>query len=282
MESPIITLTTDWNISDFFVGKVKGRLLSLLPNARIIDITHSLIPYDVQRAIFITRNACCEYPQGTIHIIDIATNYMVSPRYLAIECDGQYYICEDNGLPSALFSGRDFHAYDIGGILWSSAYRTFPALDLFCKVAAMLAQDFGIEEFGPPVLNLFLGIGFGCIVNPDFLRLHIAYFDHYGNAYLDITYDDFERVRNGRTFTMNVNEHRISSIQFEYIKNVNSESKNQGRLILTVSSTSHLQLAVVGHSAEQLLGLRNVSTIPVMFNNVPTSHTSNKDVLGGL
>lgn len=265
MESPIITLTTDWNISDFFVGKVKGRLLSLLPDARIIDITHSLIPYDVQRAIFITRNVCCEYPQGTIHIIDIATKHVVSPRYLAIECEGQYYICEDNGLPCALFAGREFRAYDIGGILWSSSYKTFPALDLFCKVAAMLAQGFGIEELGSPILSLYQGQAFDCIINPDRIRLHIAYFDNYGNAYLDISYDRFEHVRNGRAFTMLVNEHKISSIQFDYITNVGPESLHQGKLILTVSSTSHLQLAVVGHSAEQLLGLRNVGTIPVLF-----------------
>lgn len=286
MESPIITLTTDWNICDFFVGKVKGRLLSLLPDAKIIDITHTLPPFQLQRAIFIARSVCYEYPQDTIHIIDVAMPYETMPRYLAIECDGQYYICTDNGLPYGLFFGRRFRAYDTSKVNWK--YHTFPALDLFCKVAVMIAHGFDIEEFGNPVKDFVPITDYNAISKSDWMELHVIYFDSYGNAYLDISYDDFERARNGRKFTMNVNEHKITNVHFGYIPGVDlaptsldslpankpqpgaREFSSVRKLILTVSSTSMLQLAVVGGSAEQLLGMHQITTIRVTFGDSMT------------
>lgn len=280
MESPIITLTTDWNLYDFFVGKVKGRLLRYIPDARIVDITHTLGPFQLTRAIFIARNACGEYPEETVHIIDVsapqsAPGIVPRPngagreqersqrRDLVVMCEGQYYICEDNGLPYALFSGREYKAYDTTKVTWESKeVRTFPGLDLYCKLASMLVKGFGLEEVGSPVDNLHSIATFDCVPFGDDVAAHVTHFDSYGNAYLDIPYETFENIRQGRAFTVHVSEFTITKIQFDY-------APSNTPLILVVSVTGYLQVAIVGHSAEQLLGLRNNSTIHIHFGEEP-------------
>ena len=67
----IVTLTTDWGYSDYYIGVVKGRLYSTIEDVNVVDITHNIRKYDLLAAAFVVKNACLEYPEGTIHIIDV-------------------------------------------------------------------------------------------------------------------------------------------------------------------------------------------------------------------
>ena len=99
----IITLTTDWGLSDYYVGVVKGRLYSMIHDVLVVDITHSICDYDIVKTAFIVKNACCEFPEGSIHIIDVnsyeqgETNYSKARPYLAVKHNNQFYICTDDG-----------------------------------------------------------------------------------------------------------------------------------------------------------------------------------------
>ena len=69
----IITLTSDWGLSDYYVAAVKGTIYTSIPDATIIDITHSVEPWDVTSAAFVLKNCYRNFPEGTIHIIGIET-----------------------------------------------------------------------------------------------------------------------------------------------------------------------------------------------------------------
>ena len=69
----IITLTSDWGLSDYYVAAVKGTILTALPDATIVDITHNIEPWDIASAAFIIRNCYQNFPEGTIHIIAVET-----------------------------------------------------------------------------------------------------------------------------------------------------------------------------------------------------------------
>ena len=69
----IITLTSDWGSTDYYAAAVKGALLSRLPNATIVDITHEIEPYNISQAGFTLKNCYRSFPPGTIHIIAVDT-----------------------------------------------------------------------------------------------------------------------------------------------------------------------------------------------------------------
>ena len=94
----IITLTTDWGLRDHYAGVVKGAILSRLPDARIVDISHIIQPYNVKQASFILRNAFTSFPAGTIHIVGINTEESDQTPHIALEYDGHYFIGTDNGI----------------------------------------------------------------------------------------------------------------------------------------------------------------------------------------
>ena len=66
---PLITLTTDFGLYDPFVGIMKGVILNIEPNARIIDITHNIEPHNILQAARILNATYPWYPRKTIHIV---------------------------------------------------------------------------------------------------------------------------------------------------------------------------------------------------------------------
>lgn len=265
MESPIVTLTTDWGNRDFFAGMVKGRLYSAIPNVRVVDITHGIEPFQPAKAIFVVKNACLGFPKGTIHIIDVNSTESSEHPFVIIEYHGQYYICTDNGLPFAVF-GSDYSRAVVINTFQESEFFTFAAYHLFCAVAIRLAQGADLSEFGPATDTLCTSQPFSPVVQNDKLKIYVTYVDAYGNADLNITYEEFERIRNGRKFALYIHENSVHEICHSYF-DVDSQGGHSSSLLLTVSATGNLQIALREASAEQYLDLHWMDTVYVHFFN---------------
>lgn len=257
--STIITLTSDWGNQDFFAGMVKGVLYSHLPDVKVVDITHNIAPFDTVKAAFVVKQACTQFPQGTIHIIDVDSVETETNHFVIVEYKQQWFICTDNGLPSVVF-GNDWTSItriDSSGLQVS---RNFVAYDLFCKVAILLASNVPASELGEAQTSLVPGSFIGNVVMPDVITASVQYIDAYGNAYLSLTYKEFLEVCNGRQFKLQIKEHVIRSITFSY-----EGAIHQHPIILTVSSTGFLQIATVRYSAEQLIGFKVMEAVRIQF-----------------
>src|SRR3989338_5913938 len=103
---PIITLTTDLGSSDFYVGALKGAILSQLADVTLVDITHNIPLYNFSKAAFIVRNCYKDFPQGTIHIIGVNPEIDAETAHVAIFYNGHYFIGADNGMFSLIFEDR--------------------------------------------------------------------------------------------------------------------------------------------------------------------------------
>lgn len=264
MSRPIITLTADWGVRDFFAGMVKGRLYSSLPDAEVVDIALGLEPYNIIQAVFVVRNACLGFPPGTIHIIDVNSVETADQSFLVVEHHGQFFICTDNGLPSAVF-GDDFdNAVEIS-VFQDGDYYTFAAYNLFCKVAVMLAFGTPLNEIGRPIDHLNRRQLSSWFDEGGRLKVYVAYTDAYGNAYLAITHQQFEQVRSRRPFRLVVREFTVSELSNSYDPGRPSP-RNAARLLLTVSATGHLELALKEASAAKLLGLRAGDPVLIYFD----------------
>ncbi len=259
MDSPIVTLTTDWGDRDFFAGKVKGKLYSYIPGVRVVDITHNIEPFLFMKAIFVVKNACMDFPKGTIHIIDVNSSETAEMPFVVVEYREQYFICIDNGVPGALF-GREATQTVLIDVPRETDFFTFAAADLFCKVAAMLAQGTPLADIGAPH-ELDIKTPLMQDLSSDIIKVPVIHVDSYGNAFLDITYEKFEQLRAGRPFTMMAREFTINKLSRSY------SDVRSGDLLLTVASTRNLQVAVRDGSAQMLVGLDYLRTVTFTFKN---------------
>ena len=93
----VITLITDFGTKDHYVGSVKGALYSELNDLRIVDISHSISPFNIIEAAYIIENSYKNFPIGSIHIIGVDSEKTPEQNHLVIKLDGHYFICADNG-----------------------------------------------------------------------------------------------------------------------------------------------------------------------------------------
>ena len=95
-----VTLTTDFGIKDHFIANIKGAILSELPEANIVDISHQISPFNILEAAYIIQNSYRSFPLGTIHIIGVDSELNPENKHLVVKFEGQYFICADNGIMS--------------------------------------------------------------------------------------------------------------------------------------------------------------------------------------
>src|SRR5712691_3018175 len=95
---PIITLLTDFGSQDYFAAAMKGVILSINPDAQIIDITHEIPPQDIHAAAFNLLASYKDFPAGTIHIVVVDPGVGSERRPLLIEVAKQFFVGPDNGI----------------------------------------------------------------------------------------------------------------------------------------------------------------------------------------
>ena len=111
---PIITLLTDFGAQDYFVGAMKGVILSLNPDATIVDITHEIPPHDIQAAAFNLLACYKDFPAGTIHLAVVDPGVGSDRRAILVECANQFFVGPDNGLFSWISEREgNFSAWEI-------------------------------------------------------------------------------------------------------------------------------------------------------------------------
>ena len=92
----IVTLTTDFGHKDYSVSVIKGALLQQLPDLTIVDVSHQISPFNISEAAYILKNAFRAFPEGSIHIIGVESEWTPENVHMAMEFEGHYFICADN------------------------------------------------------------------------------------------------------------------------------------------------------------------------------------------
>ncbi len=99
--SGIVTLLTDFGLSDAYVGVMKGVILAKAPTAKLVDLTHDVAPQAVDSAAFLLEGAWRYFPAGTVHLVVVDPGVGTRRRRIALRAEGQYFVGPDNGVLSA-------------------------------------------------------------------------------------------------------------------------------------------------------------------------------------
>lgn len=273
----IITLTTDFGEKDHFVGAVKGAIYSEMPEIRIVDISHSISPFNTSEAAYIIQNAYRSFPKGTIHVIGIDSELNPENKHIALKLDDHYFICANNGIMSMICS--EIVPEKIVEININDKIQTnFPVLDVFVKVACHIARGGTLEVIGKPITEIKPIKNIAPYVNEDKMQIigNVLYIDNYGNVVTNIKKSFFETIQKGRSFEISARNYKFKTIYKKYSDFVNfeiSEDKrhDEGRGLVVFNSGGFLEIAVyksnsatVG-SASTLMGLNLMDTVSVNF-----------------
>jgi len=273
----IITLTTDFGYKDHFVGAIKGTIYNELNDAKIVDISHTISPFNIQECAYILKNSYHAFPKGTIHIVGVDAEPTVENQHLAVYVDGHYFILANNGVSTLITA--EIKPDNIVELQIPNPHPgPFPMMEVFVKVACHIARGGTLEvvgkkftelkelkEFAPRITN-----------NGDSLVGSVIYIDNYGNVVTNIQKNLFEAYRKGRDFELLARNKKITQIVNKYSEIINfdlekSQRKGPGDLLALFNSSGYIELAIyksdlntVG-GASSLLGLNYRDTVIVNF-----------------
>lgn len=247
---PIITLTTDWGLSDHYVASVKGAILRRTPFVNIVDISHEIRHFDIKRASFVLRNSFRQFPEGTIHIIGIDSIESKNHQHLAVFAEGHYFIGADNGIFSLILDKAPDKIISLE-VLQDTGYFTFPSRDRFAKVACHIAEGKSMDELGTPVPALLPKSLYQPVTEGNNILGRVMYIDAYDNVFVNIPEKLFRETVQNRSFSINFrrDSYSITTIVKAY------GDVPEGEMCALFASNGYLQIAMNQGKAASLLGL---------------------------
>ena len=273
----IITLTTDFGEKDHFAGAIKGAIYTELPEIRIVDISHSISPFNISEAAYIIQNAYRSFPKGTIHVIGVDSELNQENKHIGVKLDDHYFICANNGIMSMICT--EIAPEKIVEInIHDKIQTSFPVLDVFAKVACHIARGGTLEVIGKTITEIKPIKNVVPYVNEDKSQIigSVIYIDNYGNVVTNIKKSFFETIQKGRNFEISARSYKFKTIYKKYSEFVNFEipedkRHDEGRALVVFNSGNFLEIAVyksnsttVG-SASTLMGLNLMDTVSINF-----------------
>jgi S-adenosyl-L-methionine hydrolase (adenosine-forming) len=256
----IITLTSDWNENDYYVASLKGKLLSVCPEAHIIDISHNVKTFNSSQAAYVVRNAYPHFPDNTIHIIAVNTEPEEGTMLLGARLDKQYFLCADNGILSLLEGGEPEEVVRLTGDYQENP-ETFLALSVFASAACALSAGTPLSKLGSPAKDYNRQTPLRATIEDNTIIGSVIHIDSYQNAITNISEELFKRVGNGRPFVIYVQSKHYTINRI----NVRYNESDPGDLLAIFNSSGVLEIAMREGNAAGLMRLTTNSTIRVEF-----------------
>ena len=274
----IITLTTDFGQKDYFVGALKGKILSELKEATLVDISHSIDLFNTLEASYCIVASYGSFPKGTIHIIGVDSERVGDTQHIALQWDDHFFICADNGILNALLQKKVAQKM-VAITIHDRLHNEASDLDVFVKVACHLSKGGLLNVIGKEIGQLKSVTGLQASVANDFnsIKGNVIYIDHFGNVVTNISKKQFLDVAKGRPYEIVMKTKNIKTILPNYsavATNENYAIKNyEGEKLAIFNEAGFLEIAIfrsnpskIG-SANSLLGLSYRDVVLIQFKN---------------
>ena len=263
---PILTLTTDFGLDDAYLGAVKGAILSVAPDCRLVDISHGIAAQDVMGAAFVLRGAVPYFPPGTVHLAVVDPGVGTERRAIATQIGGHTFVGPDNGMFSLLLDGRDLFASEATVVLDRPAFwrtptpsPTFHGRDLFAPVAAHLAAGRTLTEVGTPTDEIKQLHWVQPLADEQGVRGWIVHIDRFGNAVTNIPGKLLTASADGRDLKCYVGSAILDRVCRTY------GDVDEGEPVMLVGSSGLLEISVNSGDAAQLLSIQKGSAVSIVF-----------------
>lgn len=253
----LITLLTDFGTADYFVGAMKGAILSVNEQARIIDITHEIPPHDIRSGAFTLLNSYDTFPSGTIHVAVVDPGVGSERRPILISSSEYYFVGPDNGLFTYVYERlsnvRVYHLTN-SEFFRQPVSSTFQGRDVFAPVAAAVSKGTRPERFGEEIDDpVRLGPLTPQRIDRERIDAQIISIDRFGNCITNITRDLLTDDMIERGARLKINDRAIHDFR-QYFKDGADDDATAGAVFAIWGSAGFLEIASNGTSAASLLG----------------------------
>ncbi|NVM54120.1 MAG: SAM-dependent chlorinase/fluorinase [Candidatus Helarchaeota archaeon] len=208
MQEPIITLLTDFGERDPYVGAMKGVILSICPNIRIVDLSHNIQKHNIREGAFYLFSSVKYYPKNTIHLVVIDPGVGSERKSLIIQSDNYFFVGPDNGVLSlAALEDKVQKVIEINNTAYflKPVSNTFHGRDIFAPIAAHLAINQTPTHFGSLSQN-WIQIKIPQVsVNNDEIVGEIIHIDRFGNIITNISRNFFKKLDASRNYIIEIN-----------------------------------------------------------------------------
>lgn len=254
---PLITLLTDFGMQDEYVGVMKGAIIGINPDVRIVDISHAIEPQDVVHGAYVLAAAFPFFPAGTVHVGVVDPGVGGARRILAIECGGQRFVVPDNGLiEQVLVHLRVTDAVSVENPLYfrKTVSDTFHGRDIFAPVSAHLAAGLPLAELGPAIDrdSIVSGVVARCRFSSQVcVEGMVVSVDRFGNLMTNIdaaTIDQLAHRETGKKIIVELAERSIGGIVATY------GCVARHKPLAVIGSRGLLEISVNLGNARQVLG----------------------------
>ena len=274
----IITLITDFGNKDHFVAKIKGDIISNYNDAKIIDISNNVSPFNIMEAAYILENAYKSFPDKSVHIIDVDSEKTIEKKHIVVCLDNHFFISADNGILSILSQNiNPEKMYEIN--ILNEFDEINSSTKVFSKVACHLAKGGKPELIGKEINKIKSVKNLKPFINEDSNQIisSVIYIDNFGNVITNLKKSIFEEVRKGRSFEISVRNYKFKKIFQKYSDLVNhnipmNERNDEGKGLVVFNSSNLMQISIyrsnpqnVG-TASSLMGLKIYDSVTISFN----------------
>lgn len=249
MPTKIITLTTDFGLTDGYVAAMKGVILSISPGSCITDITHAIEPQNINQAAIVLETATVYFPKGTIHVIVVDPGVGTARALLAVKANNQIFLAPDNGVLGLVlkrYAGFEARRIENKSLFLDQVSRTFHGRDILAPVAAHLAEGISFQKVGSVVTDIYAGDYPAALVQGNVIRGQITNRDHFGNLMTNISQRDLEKF-DPASLEVRASYTRVTGLSGSY------SDVEKGELVCLIGSGGYLEIALrEGSAADKL------------------------------
>jgi S-adenosyl-L-methionine hydrolase (adenosine-forming) len=265
--SPIVTLTSDFGLNDHFVGTMKGVILNIAPEARIIDICHSVQPFDILDGALTIAQAYSYFPAGTIHVVVVDPGVGSARRPLVVSTEKHYLVAPDNGVLSLILDREErvkVRHITMQHYFLQPVSNTFHGRDVFAPVAGYLAKGVEGEKLGDEISDY---VRFSApkpkAAGEKTMRGVILKVDRFGNLVTNFKLEDVPSLFQTPPlpFKIVIGNREITELHNTYSEALPNE------LFGILGSMGYVEIASSRASAAQLLGVGKGTEVHIVLES---------------
>ena len=245
----VVSLTTDFGTSDWFVGSMKGVILAIEPTATIVDLTHDVPAGDVRAGAFALAAGAKCFPRFTIHVVVVDPGVGSERGIIAVRTADHVFVAPDNGVLTYVLANEtilDIRSVERDAYFRKPVSNTFHGRDIFAPVAGHLAKGLLLESLGPKIKGYNELVWTKPAVEGGELRGEIIWIDHFGNAITNIELDSVPYSAAAVRVPT-----KVECTIKEFYQQVPT-----GQPLALVGSTGFLEIALNSGNAAQSFGLK--------------------------
>lgn len=254
----IVSLTTDFGLKDYYVGSIKGSILSNGIPVLFADISHEVDNYNIVQAAYILKNAYQSFPEGSIHLVSVHNFYQNKPQFVAFRHNGHYFVGPDNGLFSLMFEDTIAEVFALENP--KKLNHTIYVQHFFAVAVHCILNNQPLSAIGNLLPQLLQRHSLRPITGRDHIRGSVLHIDKFSNVILNIDRAVFERIGQQRKFELYFKRNDpITSISNNYA------DVAAGEVLCLFNAAGMLEIAINLDKAATLFGLEIDDAIQIDF-----------------